>query len=64
VLFETWGATDDEVRGAVVGDDLVPEARLVATRAVSIDAPRTSSSVAPQVSNSTSRRLGRHRRAL
>ena len=38
VLFETWGATADEVRGAVVGDDLVPEARLLATRAVTIDA--------------------------
>ena len=38
MLFETWGATDDEVHGAVVGDDLVPAARLVATRAVTIAA--------------------------
>ena len=39
MLFETWGANDDEVRGAVVGDDLVPSARLTATRAITIDAP-------------------------
>ena len=38
MLFETWGATDDEVHGAAVGDDLVPAARLVATRAVTIAA--------------------------
>ena len=39
MLFETWGANDDEVRGAVVGDDLVPNARLIATRAITIEAP-------------------------
>lgn len=34
-----WGATDEEVNGTVVGDDLVPNARLVATRAITIAAP-------------------------
>lgn len=39
MLFETWGATDDEAREPVAGDDLVPNARLIATRAITIDAP-------------------------
>lgn len=34
-----WGATDDEVRGPVAGDDLCPGARLVATRCITVDAP-------------------------
>lgn len=39
MLFERWGATDDEVAGPVVGDDVVGAARLVATRAIDLDAP-------------------------
>jgi hypothetical protein len=39
MLFERWGATDDEVESSVVGDDVVAGARLVATRAVTIAAP-------------------------
>lgn len=38
MLFERWGATADEVASTVAGDDLVPDARLVATRAVTIGA--------------------------
>jgi hypothetical protein len=34
-----WGATDDEVRGPMPGDDLVPKASFKATRAITIDAP-------------------------
>ncbi|WP_298889716.1 SRPBCC family protein [uncultured Serinicoccus sp.] len=35
----TWGATADEVSRALPGDDLLPRPDLVATRAISIDAP-------------------------
>ena len=34
-----WGATDDEVRGVMPGDDRVPVASFSATRAIDIDAP-------------------------
>jgi hypothetical protein len=34
-----WGATSSEVAAAPPGDDLVPDADLVATRAISIQAP-------------------------
>lgn len=34
----TWGATEDEVRAVLPGDELAPNADLVATRAVDIDA--------------------------
>jgi hypothetical protein len=34
-----WGATDDEVRAPMPGDELVPDASVTATRAVTIDAP-------------------------
>ncbi|HZD01174.1 MAG TPA: hypothetical protein VFA46_13595 [Actinomycetes bacterium] len=34
-----WGATDDEARGPMPGDDLVPKASFNATRAITIDAP-------------------------
>jgi hypothetical protein len=35
----TWGATDDEVSRKLPGDELLPEAGLVSTRAVTVDAP-------------------------
>jgi hypothetical protein len=35
----TWGARDDEVAGKLPGDELVPAAGLVTTRAITIDAP-------------------------
>ena len=34
-----WGATVEEIDGAVVGDDICPDARLVATRCITIAAP-------------------------
>jgi hypothetical protein len=35
----TWGARDDEVAAKLPGDELLPDAGLVTTRAVTIDAP-------------------------
>ena len=35
----TWGARDDEVAAQLPGDELLPDAGLVTTRAVTIDAP-------------------------
>lgn len=35
----TWGATDKEATGEMPGDDLMPDALLVSTRAVTVDAP-------------------------
>lgn len=34
-----WGATDEEVRGPMPGDDIVPRPSLNATRAITIEAP-------------------------
>jgi uncharacterized protein YndB with AHSA1/START domain len=34
-----FGATNEEFRGALSGDELIPDARLQATRAITIDAP-------------------------
>ena len=39
MFLESWGATPDEIVGAVVGDDLCPDARVVATRCITIDVP-------------------------
>ena len=36
-----WGATPDEITGPVAGDDLIPDARLVAIRSITITAPPT-----------------------
>ena len=38
MLFGNWGATADEIDGAVVGDDLCADARTVATRCITIAA--------------------------
>lgn len=35
----TWGASAEEIGGKLPGDDLLPDARLVTTRAVKIQAP-------------------------
>ncbi|MEU8239016.1 SRPBCC family protein [Actinoplanes missouriensis] len=37
--YVTWGATPEEITGRLPGDDLLPDAGLVSTRAVTIDAP-------------------------
>ena len=39
MILETWGATHEEISSAVVGDDLCPNARIVATRCITIAAP-------------------------
>lgn len=38
MILEHWGATAEEIEGPVVGDHLCPEARLVATRCITIAA--------------------------
>ena len=38
----SWGATDDEIVGSMVGDDQVPDAMFSATRSISILAPPAS----------------------
>ena len=35
-----WGATEDEIATPMPGDDILPDARLQTTRAITIDAPR------------------------
>ncbi len=37
--YSRWGSTPDERRRSLPGDDIVPEPRLVATRAITINAP-------------------------
>ena len=41
MLFETWGATQAEITEPVVGDELIPDATLVATRSIDCDARPT-----------------------
>jgi hypothetical protein len=36
---QRWGATDDEVRASMPGDDLIDDVAYLATRAITIDAP-------------------------
>jgi proline iminopeptidase len=39
MFLQNWGATPDETDGPVVGDGLCPEARVVATRCITLAAP-------------------------
>ena len=39
MILERWGATPEEHASAVVGDELCPNARIVATRCITIAAP-------------------------
>ncbi|MFM8437473.1 MAG: hypothetical protein ACKOAX_03270, partial [Candidatus Kapaibacterium sp.] len=39
MIFERWGSTSEEHASSVVGDDLCPNARIVATRCITIAAP-------------------------
>jgi hypothetical protein len=39
MLLQHWGASPPEIDGPVAGDDLVPDARLVATRSIDLAAP-------------------------
>ena len=38
MIFQFWGATTEEVNSPVIGDELCPDATLVATRSITIDA--------------------------
>lgn len=39
MILERWGSTPEEQASGVVGDDLCPSARIVATRCITIPAP-------------------------
>lgn len=39
MIFENWGATAEELANSVVGDELCPNARISATRSITIAAP-------------------------
>ena len=39
MLFQHWGARPEEIEGPFVGDELLPDATLLATRSISLDAP-------------------------
>jgi hypothetical protein len=39
MIFEHWRSTAEEIASSVVGDELCPDARLVATRSITIAAP-------------------------
>jgi hypothetical protein len=39
MTLRNWGATPDEIASSMPGDDLCPEATLVATRAITLKAP-------------------------
>jgi hypothetical protein len=39
MFLQNWGASPDEIDGPVVGDDLCPAARVVATRCITLAAP-------------------------
>jgi hypothetical protein len=39
MILQHWGASEEEIEGSVVGDDLCPQARVVATRSITLDAP-------------------------
>ena len=38
-MLQNWGSTPDEIASAVPGDELVADARIVATRSISLAAP-------------------------
>ena len=39
MMLRNWGATPDEIASALPGDDLCPDARIVATRSISLASP-------------------------
>lgn len=39
MFLDSWGATPEEVTSVVVGDDLCPDARVIATRCITMTAP-------------------------
>ena len=41
MLLQNWGATPDEIAGPVVGDELCPDARVIATRCITLPTPPT-----------------------
>lgn len=41
MFLQNWGATPDEITGPVVGDELCPDARVIATRCITLPTPPT-----------------------
>ena len=39
MFLQNWGASPDEIAGPVVGDDLCPDAGVIATRSITLAAP-------------------------
>jgi len=39
MIFQFWGATNEEIHSSVVGDSLCADATLIATRSITIKAP-------------------------
>ena len=39
MIFQYWGATEQEIQSSVIGDDLCSDATLIATRSITIAAP-------------------------
>jgi len=39
MIFQYWGATEEEIQSSVIGDDLCSKASVVATRSITIGAP-------------------------
>lgn len=39
MILQNWGSTPDEIAGPVTGDDLCPDARVVATRSITLTSP-------------------------
>ena len=39
MMFQFWGSTTEEINGSVVGDTLCPDATLIATRSITVNAP-------------------------
>lgn len=39
MIFQFWGATTEEIRDSIVGDNLCRDATLIATRSITISAP-------------------------
>ena len=38
MIFQYWGATEEEIQSSVIGDDLCSDATLIATRSITIAA--------------------------
>jgi hypothetical protein len=56
LIFQNWGATQEEIAGSVVGDHLCPNARVIATRCITL--PTQPNQVFPWIRQMGFRRAG------